>query len=227
MIGQLERLARQHKTTKDVFVRPDRGRRRLGLRLAGIWIGDRRDQRADAGGRRIGLAPVDRRKQHAALLPGTDHDLERAFAMIGGDAGERSIGEAMSRRVVGMHLDERLRQMRTQTAGLMPVRVMVCHWSRMRPVFNRSGRPSLISVRNTGRSGATKRPLRSLVKNSPPAKNRLLPGLVCAMRPQHRRHRVEAVIAHRAQAADIEIAAAIILERRERRMLAKIAAAEP
>ena len=56
----------------------------------------------------------------------------------------------------------------------MPLRVMVCHWSRMRPVFSRSGRPAVVSVRSAGISGATKRALRSLVKKPPSAKKRCL-----------------------------------------------------
>ena len=58
---------------------------------------------------------MDRREQHAALLPLADHDFENALAVIGGDACEAVIDYAESYRVVGMNLDVRLRQMLPQT----------------------------------------------------------------------------------------------------------------
>ncbi len=54
---------------------------------------------------------MDRREQHAALLPLADRDFENALSVIGDDAREAVIGYAKPDRVVGMHLDERLRQM--------------------------------------------------------------------------------------------------------------------
>ena len=60
--------------------------------------------------------------------------------------------------------------------ALMPVRVIVCHWSRMRPVLSRNGNASEVASRNAGGSGATKRALRSGVKKPPAAKKRLSLG---------------------------------------------------
>ena len=56
---------------------------------------------------------------------------------------------------------------------------MVCHWSRMRPVFSRSGRAAVVSVRSAGISGAMKRALKSLAKNPPSAKKRACGSLPC------------------------------------------------
>jgi hypothetical protein len=48
--------------------------------------------------------------------------------------------------------------------------------ARGRPVLRRSGKASLVAARITGRSGAMKRPRRSLVKNAPALKKRDSPG---------------------------------------------------
>ena len=94
--------------------RRDRGRRRLGFRLAGERIGARRDQIADARRRGVVVAPVDRHEQRAALLAVADHDLEDAGAVRGRDAREAAVGEPVRLRRRRMHLDERLRQMRAE-----------------------------------------------------------------------------------------------------------------
>ena len=98
---------------------------------------------------------------------------------------------------------------------------MVCHWSRMRPVFSRSGRAAVVSVRSAGISGATKRALKSLAKKPPSAKKRACGSRALPDRPLHRRHRVEIAVRQRLQRADVEVARALVLECRERRVLAK------
>src|SRR5689334_9829532 len=57
---------------------------------------------------------MDRREQHAALLPLTDHGLENAVAMIGGHLREAVVENAVFAGVVRMDLHKRLRQMRAQ-----------------------------------------------------------------------------------------------------------------
>src|SRR6202011_97626 len=54
---------------------------------------------------------MNRREQHAALLPLADRDLENALSVVGDDARESVVGYTELDRVVGMDLDERLRQM--------------------------------------------------------------------------------------------------------------------
>ena len=54
---------------------------------------------------------MDRREQHAALLPLADRDPQRALPVVGDDAREAAVEYAKPQGVVGMHLDERLRQM--------------------------------------------------------------------------------------------------------------------
>ena len=98
---------------------------------------------------------------------------------------------------------------------------MVCHWSRMRPVFSRSGRAAVVSVRSAGISGAMKRALKSLAKKPPSAKKRACGSAALPDRPLHRRHRVEIAVRQRLQRADVEVARALVLECRERRVLAK------
>ena len=56
--------------------------------------------------------------------------------------------------------------------GLRPVRVMVCHWSRTRPVLSTNGNSFETLARSAGGSGAMKRALRSGVKKPPSAKKR-------------------------------------------------------
>src|SRR3954467_10649890 len=58
---------------------------------------------------------MDRREQHAALLPLADRDLENALPVICGDACEAVIGYAEPYCVVGMNFDVRLGQMLAQT----------------------------------------------------------------------------------------------------------------
>ena len=62
----------------------------------------------------------------------------------------------------------------------MPVRVMVCHWSRMRPVLSRSGKSADVASFSAGGSGAMKRPRWSGVKKPPWAKKRCSAGAVPA-----------------------------------------------
>ena len=57
---------------------------------------------------------MDRRKQHAALLPFTDRDSERALSVIRDDAREAAVGDTEPSRIIGMDLDKRLRQMLAQ-----------------------------------------------------------------------------------------------------------------
>ena len=71
----------------------------------------RRHQRADARSGRGCLAPVDRREQHAALLAFADDDPQRALSEIGRDPREIAVGDAVPGGIIGMNLDERLRQM--------------------------------------------------------------------------------------------------------------------
>jgi hypothetical protein len=54
----------------------------------------------------------------------------------------------------------------------MPVRVMVCHWSRTRPVLSQNGNSCDVTARGAGGSGAMKRALRSGVKKLPSANRR-------------------------------------------------------
>ena len=92
----------------------------------------------------------------------------------------------------------------------------------MRPVFSRSGRAAVVTLRSAGISGATKRALKSLVKKPPSAKNRRCGWLLSIRgRPLHRRQRVERFVRQRFQCADVEIPAAGILERRQCRVLAE------
>src|SRR5260370_17810015 len=58
---------------------------------------------------------MDLHKQRAALMPLADRDFQRALSVIGHDTRKTVIGDAISDGVVGMNLDERLRQMLTQS----------------------------------------------------------------------------------------------------------------
>ena len=197
---------RQGKAAKHELIRRDRRRRRLALGLAGKRIGERGDQRAGPRGGGVVLAPVDRREQHAALLPLVHGNPQRALAVIGRHARKTAIDHAGPRRIVGMNLDERLRQMLAEPrahAGAGHGVPLVADPAGVQPQ-----RPSAdVSVRNAGISGATKRALRSEAKNPPSEKTVAAAQCPPAHRPQHRRQRIERLVRQRLQRADIEIAA--------------------
>ncbi len=89
-----------------------------GVALFSGWpgerIGERRHQRADPRGGRILLAPMDRRKQHAALLPLADHDFKNALPVVGGDTRKTAVADAGFPGIVGMNLDIGFGQMLAQ-----------------------------------------------------------------------------------------------------------------
>src|SRR5215475_5878957 len=80
--------------------------------------------------------------------------------------------------------------------GTSPVRVMVCHWSRMRPVL--SINPRVLSGVSTGRLNG-----------------------VTTNRPLHGFERIIRLLVERREATDIEGALAVILECRQCGVLAK------
>jgi hypothetical protein len=95
----------------------DRCRRRLGVGLAGIAVGLRHYEIADAAGGGGRVAPVNRREQRAASLPVADGDFEHARSPAGGDFGKAAVGEIHGLRVGRMHLDERLRCVRAEPSA--------------------------------------------------------------------------------------------------------------
>ena len=58
---------------------------------------------------------MDRREQHAALLPFADHDLENAAAVVGGEPSKRVVVDTEPVGIIRMNLDKRLGQMRAQS----------------------------------------------------------------------------------------------------------------
>src|SRR5581483_6719919 len=56
--------------------------------------------------------------------------------------------------------------------GESPVRVIVCHWSRMRPVLRRKGQASEVEALSRGGATAMKRALPSRVRKPPDANRR-------------------------------------------------------
>src|SRR5204863_82728 len=61
-----------------------------------------------------GVAPMNGREQRAATLAVADGDLEHAGAEAGGDAREAAVHERHRLGVRGMHLDERLGEVRAE-----------------------------------------------------------------------------------------------------------------
>ena len=99
---------------------------------------------------------------------------------------------------------------------------MVCHWSRTRPVLSMNGNSFDAVSRSAGASGAMNRALRSGVKKPPSAKkrgSRPTRPRAPARRPDRAHRRLRPRIS--ARRAEIEIARAVVLERRERGMLAE------
>ena len=85
------------------------------------------------------LGPVHRREQRAAPLALGDDDAQHGAAVLALDFGEIGRRDADRLGVGGVDLDERLADMAPSAAASSPVRVIVCHWSRMRPVLRMSG----------------------------------------------------------------------------------------
>ena len=194
--ASIARAAQREAATGEAD-RRDRSRRRLGFRLAGERIGERRDQFADP--RRAGglVAPVDRREQRAALLAVADDDPQHAGAVRRSQRARSrsslSPSFAASSGCTSTNGSGRCAPSR----GLRPVRVMVCHWSRMRPVLSTERKASRERrLRSAGGSGAISRALPFGVKNRPSAKSRWRLSVSPARaRPLHRIERVEGVVA--------------------------------
>ena len=91
----------------------------------------------------------------------------------------------------------------------------------MRPVLSRSGRDALVSLRNAGTSGATKRASAIGREEAAFGEEPRLRRCPLAHRPLHRRQRIEGVVGQILQRAEVEIAAAVVFEGRECGVLAK------
>ena len=86
----------------------------------------------------------------------------------------------------------------TARRGLMPVRVMVCHWSRTRPVLSTNGQS--VEAALASRAGADRQrgaPRPDGNAKPPSANSRSVPDDGLAHRPLHRRQRVVVRVAER------------------------------
>ncbi len=104
----------------------------LELRLAGNRIDRRIHHGPDARVGRHLIVPVNRHehaaaRHAAAVLHACDHRAPTAR-----HSREVAFAHAAQQRILRMHVDERLRHMAREFSDL-PVRVIVCHWSRTRP----------------------------------------------------------------------------------------------
>ena len=63
-------------------------------------------------------------------------------AVLRRDARQRALHQPHARGIVGVDLRERLGDVASERRGESPVRVMVCHWSRTRPVLSTNGHAS-------------------------------------------------------------------------------------
>ena len=164
---------------------------------------------------------MDRRKQHAALLARIDGHFQNAFAVVGDEPCKAIVGDAKFGRIVGMDLDERLRQMRAQSRAHSAARhgvPLIADSAGVKPQ-----RPAGMGFgsqrRNIGR-----REVRLAVAAIEPAigEEALLRfAIAWPDRPQRGVQRVESIVRYRLKRADIEIPAAIVLERRQCSMLAE------
>ena len=209
--------------------RRDRGGRGLGFRLARIGIGVRRHELADARAGGGLVAPVDRHEQRAALLVLADHDLEHAApAVPSRPARSRRRSSPAASASSGCTSTNGSGRW-AASRGLMPVRVIVCHWSRMRPVLRRSGYAADVASRQARQFRRDEPRLavgreEAAIGEEARVRHALVTGSACrscADRPLHRLERVVVRVRDRGEAADIEIARAFVLERRERRVLAE------
>ena len=105
--------------------------------------------------------------------------------------------------------------------GDFAVRVMVCHWSRTRPVLSRSGQSPLGAWTGSRGAVAMKRARPSEWKKPPSAKKRVLDRRALARRPDEGLQRVVGAVVDVGIGADVEVAPALVLESREARMLAE------
>jgi hypothetical protein len=201
--------------------RPNTRRRRFRLRLAGPRIGRGRDEFADTGGRRGFVAPMDGGKQRAATLQFAAHDPENASAIQSPQLCESTIDEPCRCRVLGMDLDERLADMvgepwaQARACHGMPLVAHAAgieHERKLRRRLRPQGR--LLRRDQTGLAVAR-------VKVSLGEEAAVGLRHAVAHWPLHRLERVELFIVQPRQGADVEIAGAAVLERRQRGVLAE------
>ncbi len=103
--------------------------------------------------------------------------------------------------------------------GERPVRVMVCHWSRTRPVLSTNGQSCDTTTESRGGAMATKRALRSLVKKPPSANRRSTGEIAGPQRPLERLEVLERLAARSSGPRDVEGARPFVLEAGEVRVL--------
>ncbi len=164
-------------------------------------------------------------KEGAAALPVADHDLEHAGAVTGRHLGEAAVGKSRRLGVGGMHLDERLGRMRAEPRGEPRPRhgvPLVAHapgveperkvLARRRPGRRRLGRDE---------AGLAVGRIEAAVGEEAPVLLLRRSRLALAQRPLHGIERVEGAVADRGEAADVEVAPAAVLERRQGGVLAK------
>ena len=102
----------------------------------------------------------------AAPLALVDHRPSARNCHLTKRPAKAAVGNAEARGIVGMDFDERLGQWLARR-GLMPERVMVCHWSRTRPVLRRSGNCAERSRAGAGRPARPCAPCHHGVKKPP------------------------------------------------------------
>ena len=115
---KLDRAAGQDEPLKPWRDAADGDRRCLHVRLAGIGVGDRLHQRADAAAAGRLVAPVDGREQRASRLAWLDRDPERRGAVRRGDPREIARDKALDGGIVRMDLHKRFHPVTAKCRGL-------------------------------------------------------------------------------------------------------------
>ena len=97
------------------------------------------NERADAGIAGRLVVPMDGGEDRPLAARPSTGDAQQRRAVGRGDPRQPAVGRSEAGGIRGMYAEIRLRHDGWPSRGESPVRVIVCHWSRMRPVLRISG----------------------------------------------------------------------------------------
>jgi hypothetical protein len=154
----------------------------------------------------------------AALLAVVERDLVNAGAMLRRDPREILHHERSAHRRDGFRSNGS--GACSASRGLKPVRVMVCHWSRTRPVFSTNGYSSRTRLARSGKFRRNEARLAIGVKNRRPRKT-VCSAPLAAHGPDHRSSASYSSSSIARQAPRSKSRVPLVLERRQCGVLAE------
>ena len=160
-------------------------------------------------------------EERAARLPLGKQGADQAFAVAAFDSTRSALGDAELHGVARMDFGKGLGDMGERRA-LLPVRVIVCQWSRMRPVLSVEREIGVGPRLET--AGADGDETRLAIGDEEAAIGEEAGGLrrrAFRLRPLERLQRLVGRLVDVGEGADIEVAAAVVFEGGQSRVLGK------